>query len=213
MRTLARGVSGALALLAMVGVAPAAATTSGVPPKGYELISTAAFYTTTTVVEGVADGHAGNVHTAVLTLEGDDDWITGQLIDWTCPTGVEPPFGSTEVTECVVEKSWSITDPNVEVDVRWSPDLRKITIVGPVLLTTDASGFQRTAFIDIRGRATGAITRTITQVDDFYDVLSERTGATSTGRIAWMRLRAPGAVTEASNVVVYQSFQKTLAAS
>lgn len=36
-------------------------------------------------------GQRGNWHTGQLTFEEDDDGITGQLLDWRCPAGAQPP--------------------------------------------------------------------------------------------------------------------------
>lgn len=40
---------------------------------------------------GRYDDHLGNWHTGWVNVEEDDDGITGELYDWWCPAGVQPP--------------------------------------------------------------------------------------------------------------------------
>lgn len=53
-------------------------------------------------------GVPGNWHTGWINVEEDDDGVTGTLLDWRCPAGVEPPgpyAPSGEPTRCTLKGS------------------------------------------------------------------------------------------------------------
>ncbi|HSS68063.1 MAG TPA: hypothetical protein VLK34_05885 [Nocardioidaceae bacterium] len=76
------------ALLAGAGIAQAA------PPPGWTGDDGGVEYDLADVTwthHGRYPGELGNWHTGYLNVEEDDDGVTGWLIDWRCPDGVQPP--------------------------------------------------------------------------------------------------------------------------
>jgi hypothetical protein len=85
--------TGALAAAALLGGAGAAQAD---PPPGWGPGEFGVEYDLADVIwshHGRYDDALGNWHTGWLTVEEDDDGVTGELIDWRCPDGVEPPTG------------------------------------------------------------------------------------------------------------------------
>jgi hypothetical protein len=64
------------------------------PPPGWEPGDGGVEYELADTIwshHGRYDGHLGNWHTGWVNIEEDDDVLTGELVDWWCPAGVEPP--------------------------------------------------------------------------------------------------------------------------
>jgi hypothetical protein len=82
-------------VLALVALLAAAGTAQAAPPLGwqpeegsgveYDLADVSWAH------QGHFDGRLGNWHTGYLNVEEDDDGVTGDLYDWRCPPGVQPP--------------------------------------------------------------------------------------------------------------------------
>lgn len=69
----------------------AAGATQADPPADWTGGSQAEFGRVTWVHNGWYPGAKGNWHVGELMIEEDDDGVTGSIIDWRCPEGVEPP--------------------------------------------------------------------------------------------------------------------------
>ena len=69
----------------------AAGATQADPPADWTGGSQAEFGRVTWVHNGWYPGAKGNWHVGELMIEEDDDGVTGSIIDWRCPDGVEPP--------------------------------------------------------------------------------------------------------------------------
>lgn len=79
-----------------VGLAGAAVMTGGAaadadPPRAWTGGVEADFGRVWWVHEGSYAGAPGNWHLGDLTIEEDDDVLTGSLVDWSCPDGARPP--------------------------------------------------------------------------------------------------------------------------
>jgi hypothetical protein len=100
-----------VARLVGVGTLAAAALLSGAgaahadPPPGWDPGEWGVEYDFADVSwmhHGRYNDALGNWHTGWLTVEEDDDGVTGEVIDWWCPAGVEPPtaYDPDQTTTC-----------------------------------------------------------------------------------------------------------------
>ena len=81
----------AAAALSTVAVVTAGTAAHADPPAGWSGGTEANFGSVQWVHEGRHAGARGNWHVGQLTIEEDDDILTGSIIDWRCPEGEEPP--------------------------------------------------------------------------------------------------------------------------
>jgi hypothetical protein len=93
MTTLTRRCARAAAVTAVAStlVFGAAGAAQADPPADWTGGVQAEFGRVTWVHEGSYPGAKGNWHVGELMIEEDDDGVTGSIIDWRCPDGVEPP--------------------------------------------------------------------------------------------------------------------------
>lgn len=89
MRHLAR--ASAVLLLPATALVGVAGAVQADPPAGWTGGFQAEFGVVTWVHDGWYVGAKGNWHVGELDIDEDDDGITGSIIDWRCPDGVEPP--------------------------------------------------------------------------------------------------------------------------
>jgi hypothetical protein len=149
----------------------------------------APFATVIGQVHGTIAGHAGNWHTLGVDVDGDDDGVNGGLADWQCPDT------ATELNAdiCTELDGWVFYE-NGQIVVTWSPGLRYMKVVGPVTLEHEvANGELIPATLNIRIRATGDLTRTVTiqAITPTYDIKvvdASRTNVTFSGRLGWVKV-------------------------
>jgi hypothetical protein len=139
------------------------------------------------LVHGTIAGHVGNWHVLSVDVDGNDDGVNGGLSDWQCPAA------ATEWTEsCAEVDGWEFYD-NGQIVVTWSPGLRYMKVVGPVTLEHYfTNGEQRPAKLNLRLRATGDLTRSVTvqaasPTEDIKVVDASRTTVTFSGRLGWVK--------------------------
>jgi hypothetical protein len=140
-------------------------------------------------VHGPMAGHGGNWHLLSVDVDGDDDGVNGGLADWQCPAA------ATEVTfdSCTEVDGWVFYE-NGQIAVTWSPGLRYMKVVGKVTLEHEVvNGELIPATLNLRIRATGPLTRTVTvqpntPTDDIKVVDASRTNVTFSGRLGWTKV-------------------------
>ena len=177
------------------------------PMDGWELNYEAGFVDVYTKMHGELAGHEGNWHTAYLNFEGDDDWVTGAIVDWTCADGVEPNgYGFSDPETCERGDTWGFEEhggPGPYAKAWWSPKLRYMTVRGPVDVLHYGTGVESRGSINVRVRAYGAYTETVwDQTDDYLYMSRSRTGTVARGRILFTALNGPGYQSGASDILV-----------
>lgn len=100
-------------------------------------------------------GHDGNWHSVSLDYDGDDDGLTGGILDWQCPDG------ATVLDPAVCEQvgDWELWDAP-DVVVTFTDSARYAHAVGPATLENASTGETVDVWINLRVRATGALSRT-----------------------------------------------------
>jgi hypothetical protein len=140
-------------------------------------------------VHGTIAGHAGNWHVLGVDVDGDDDGVNGGLSDWQCPDAATELNADT----CTELDGWVFYE-NGQIVVTWSPGLRYMKVVGPVTLEHEViNGELKPATLNLRIRATGDLTRTVTiqantPTDDIKVVDASRTNVTVSGRLGWTKV-------------------------
>jgi hypothetical protein len=83
------------------------------------------------VHEGRYAGVAGNWHTGWLTVEEDDDGLTGELYDWQCPAGVTPPDPNRNPETTCTLRGYRYVDYAQYYDVaRFNQKLNRLVVHG-----------------------------------------------------------------------------------
>jgi hypothetical protein len=158
-------------------------------------------------------GRPGNWHTVSVTIETDDDWVTGLVADWRCPKGVARPIPGYQgaATKCTpVGGAW-INNPDV-IPVTVSPRLRKATAAGNVTGADFVTGAPTTVDLDItwngRGAYVAVVTRGTFVKDDGTQAQwratdARRDGVVAKGIVGGYDLSARRAVTTANSIYLY----------
>lgn len=150
-------------------------------------LTSAAFTNVLTATPGPLAGHRGNWHSLSVDVDGDDDGVTGGLVDWRCAPG--QPFDGT----CTRLAEWEFTDDGT-VSVTWSARLGEMRIAGTVTLENVATGATSTATLLLYLHAKGALIRTVTEetlpdAQDTYDIRVvdfTRDDVVVRGRLGWL---------------------------
>ncbi len=150
----------------IVGTATAAVAALGValgvmaPAQaagGWTMEERSAWFQVTVHQHQALQGHEGNWHSVSLDYDGDDDGLTGGILDWQCPddaTTLDP-----DVCEVVGDfELWEAP----EVVVTYTDKARFAHLVGPAMLEDQATGEMVDVWINLRVRATGELSRTAT---------------------------------------------------
>jgi hypothetical protein len=138
------------------------------------------------------DGHPGNWHILSVRVQQDDDGVTGGLISLRCPKGVQPdPVAGW--ADCAQVGGADFVDPDYSIAVTWSPRLRRMHITGDIVLEDYVNGVLVPSTIDLRLRADGEFTRTVTRQSftepdpwDYKQIDIERDGVTAHGHVGWL---------------------------
>jgi hypothetical protein len=158
-------------------------------------------------------GRLGNWHTASLTIETDDDWVTGLVVDWRCPKKATRPLpGYTDTpTKCTLVGGVEINNPDV-IPVTVSPRLRVATAAGNVTANEILTGAPTRVDLDVTWLGTGKLVRdvtggtTVNQAGDpeqWRSTDASRYGVVGTGVVAGFDLGARRAVTKANPIYLY----------
>jgi hypothetical protein len=139
------------------------------------------------VHKGFYSGVAGNWHTGWLNVEEDDDGLTGELVDWRCPAGVEPPapiIGSYTVdTPCKV-KRLQVIEYIQYYDVAWFNQTRdRLVLRGDFPLIDELHDPIGTVHIDMYFQATGDPTVTSDTSTGTLDYSESWATATGVGTV------------------------------
>ncbi len=146
-------------------------------------------------------GHPGNWHSMAIDVDGDDDWVTGGLIDWHCPGGADSEFGE----NCTRLFEWEMLDEGPEpIRVTWSKGLRHMRVFGPVEMYRNDTGEKVPTMLRLRLHAVGVLTKSVfieTNPDGSQTkyVEADRLDATATAAsLGWVSL-GPDSVISVGN--------------
>jgi hypothetical protein len=158
-------------------------------------------------------GRLGNWHTVSVTIETDDDWVTGLVADWRCPKGVTRPIPGYqgERTRCTPVGGARINNPDV-IPVTVSPRLRKATAAGNVTATDFVTGAPTTVDLDITWNGKGAYAADVTTgtyvnddgiLTEWRAIDAHRDGVVAEGIVDGFDLSARHAATRAGSIYLY----------
>lgn len=104
---------GAATVLSTAVLVGGAGASQADPPDDWAGGSQAEWGRVTWIHDGWYPGAKGNWHVGELTIEEDDDGVTGSITDWRCPDGVQPPgplVWPVPPTPCKVKGTTAIFD-------------------------------------------------------------------------------------------------------
>ena len=136
--------------------------------------SSGSFAETVWLEMGELPGVTGNAHVGFLRVEGDKNpWVYGDITDWTCPEGVQPPmFGGGHgeeppESECTMESQrylYSAGPVTLTVDRK----LAKATLTGALEVANHDSGTSAQPMANITWTGIGS-TATNTTYEKYTD--------------------------------------------
>lgn len=208
----------AAGLFAVAAPVLAAAPSQALPvgesvQQGWMQTGSAVVFTATSVQPGTVPGRAGNWHTLVVSVNGDDG-VTGMVTDWTCPDGVAPNYQDNEIAwACRAESRRSVASvldetgtPLLHVDA--DPTGRSV-VVRAAVLGSDTGGDQQAGTLVLKVHASGEVTRSVTRSHHGhvrrFDVVQPATRVH--GRVLGITLRAEGAQVESSALISQTSWR------
>ena len=202
-----------MAVVAALSTAAVVAGGSAVqadPPPGWSGGHEADFGSVTWVHDGWYAGARGNWHVGSLTIEEDDDVLTGFITDWRCPDGEEPPspvVWPTPETSCKVTGSTYISQTNPWDVADFDQRRNRLTIEGDFDELDDNSEVIGSAAIDLTIKGLGAPTVGEVYSDDGtmldYEEIFEESRAW--GRVDGHRVSGPKVSQLSSSVSFYLS--------
>lgn len=157
-------------------------------------------------------GHPGNWQVLAVRVQQDDDGVVGNLASLRCPKG-EQPDPVTGLGDCVEVAGADFVD-ELGITVTWSPQLRRMHIVGDIILNDYTNGVLVPSTIDLRVLASGELTRTVirqsfTEPDpwDYKTIHRERGDVTARGNVGWLRA-SPTPITFNDPIHVYEAYSR-----
>ncbi len=159
------------------------------------------------------EGRPGNWHVLSVNVRQDDDGVTGELLSLRCPHGAapDPVAGWADCTQVGVA---DFVDPDYTIAVTWSAKLKYLHIAGDIVLDDHLNGTSIPTTIDVRLRASGEYSRTVTRQSfeepdpwDFKQIDEERGGVTARGHVGWLSF-TPTPVTFTRPIHVYRTFTR-----
>lgn len=122
-----------MAVLSSTAMLGATGAVQADPPADWTGGSQAEFGRVVWIHDGWYAGAKGNWHVGELTVEEDDDGVTGSIVDWRCPDGVEPPgplVWPVPPTTCKVKGTTYIWDLSPVDVATWDHATDRLTISG-----------------------------------------------------------------------------------
>jgi hypothetical protein len=145
--------------------------------------SSGSFASTSWVEMGEIPGVAGNVHVGWLDARGDQlvD-VFGEVIDWSCPEGVQPPTGpghgeEPEETECVLESQRFVFADPARVTLTVDRKLASARLVGTLEVSDHGGETQASPPVDVTWTGIGTASRQTS-----YSTYTDDSGARFTTR-------------------------------
>lgn len=201
--------------LASVAVMTGGANADADPPRAWTGGTEADFGSVRWVHQGSYAGATGNWHLGELTIEEDDDILTGSITDWRCPQGEAPPdplVWPTPPTGCTVTGLTWISQLDPWDIARFDHATNRLTLKGDFDVLDAADEVVRTAPIDLTIAGVGAPQVSRWKADDGSSLDYEELWATTRawGRVDGHRVSGPK-VTQVSTSLSFYIYGMTRA--